>query len=362
MFTPLRHLPSLFYKNHPVQLTFFVTRRCNAKCPFCFYLKNNKSSELIKDELKLDEIKKISNSLGKLLWLAFSGGEIYLRRDLPEISHIFYTQNKPVYMLFPTNGMMPERIKQSTEKILRDCKNSVIIVKLSIDDLYDQHDELRCTPNSFEKTLQTYNLLAPLMKRYSNFELGVNTVFCAQNQNNMQNIIDFVSDMKQITTHTLSLVRGDISDASYKKVDMRQYWKYSELLANKIRKQESPVYSFKGGKFKIAQDILQRKLIHETYNKQQQLIPCFAGKSNLVLTECGDVYPCESFNQKFGNVRQYDYDLRAMQDTDKAKTIIKKIDNACCYCTHECYFITNILLNPMLYPAVLKEYVKIKTA
>jgi len=361
MYTPLRHLSSLFYKQHPIQLTFFVTRRCNAKCPFCFYLKNNSSPENDGRELQLDEVKKISGSLGNLLWLAFSGGEIYLRHDLPEISHIFYTQNKPVFMLFPTNGMMPEIIRESTEKILRDCSNSVIIVKLSIDSLYDQHDRLRCTPNSFDKTLQTYHLLAPLIKKYPNFELGVNTVFCAQNQNNMNDIIEFVSKMNYIKTHTLSLVRGDLQDSSYKNVNMTQYWRYTELLAKKIRKQQSPSYRFKGGKLKIAQDILQRKLIHETYNKQHQLIPCFAGKSNLVLTENGDVYPCESFNQSFGNVRKYDYDLKAMLCTGNAKAIINKVASGCCYCTHECYFITNILLNPLLYPAVLKEYVKIKT-
>jgi MoaA/NifB/PqqE/SkfB family radical SAM enzyme len=362
MYSPIRHIPAVFFKQKPVQLTFFVTSRCNAKCPYCFYLQNNVSCPQQSPELALDEIQKISSSMGNLLWLAFSGGEIYLRKDLPAISRIFYENNKPVYMLYPTNGMLPDRIYAYTETILRDCPESTIVVKLSLDDLYEAHDLLRATPGSFAKTLQTYQLLGELKAQYSNFELGVNTVFCAQNQDRMQDIIDYVGQLKYITTHTLSLVRGELKHTSYQQVDMNKYWHYTNLLADRIRNNDSPHYQFKGGKLKIAQDILQRNLIRETYNQQRRLIPCFAGKANLVLTETGDVYPCESFSDAFGNVRDYDYNLSEILRSRAAKDIIQQIENACCYCTHECYFITNIMLNPMLYPAVLKEYLKLPAA
>jgi MoaA/NifB/PqqE/SkfB family radical SAM enzyme len=362
MYSPTRHIPSIFHKKRPIQLTFFVTSRCNAKCPYCFYLQGNNNCTSDNQELNLDEIRRISSSMGSLLWLAFSGGEIYLRKDLPEISRTFYENNKPVYMLYPTNGLMPERIRNYTEQILRDCKNSVIVVKLSIDGLHEEHDQLRKTPDSFKNTLRTYELLSELTQHYPNFELGVNTVFCAQNQDRMQDIIDYVGTMKHITTHTISLVRGDLRNPAYKAVDMKQYWYYSDLLANRIRNNDTPHYKFKGGKLKIAQDILQRNLIRKTYDQQRRLIPCFAGKANLVLTETGDVYPCESFTESFGNIKDYHYDVNSMLQTQAAKNIVQKIESACCYCTHECYFITNIMLNPMLYPAVLKEYAKLPTA
>ena len=362
MYSPIRHIPSLLYKHRPIQLTFFVTSRCNAKCPYCFYLQSNNSCPDDSKELQLDEIQRISSSMGNLLWLAFSGGEIYLRKDLPEISRTFYKNNKPVYMLYPTNGMMPERIRDYTESILRDCPKSVIIVKLSIDGLHEQHDQLRATPGSFVKTLQTYQLLAELKDRYQNFELGVNTVFCAQNQDNMQEIINYVGTLGRITTHTISLVRGNLKDTTYQQVDMDKYWYYTDLLANRIRSNKSPHYRFAGGKIKIAQDILQRNLIRETASQKRQLIPCFAGKANLVLTETGDVYPCESFTDGFGNIRDYEYNLHNILRSAAAKRIIQQIENACCYCTHECYFITNIMLNPRLYPAVIREYVKLNAA
>ncbi|MDH5513163.1 MAG: hypothetical protein OEY27_08130, partial [Gammaproteobacteria bacterium] len=39
-----------------------------------------------------------------------------------------------------------------------------------------------------------------------------------------------------------------------------------------------------------------------------------------------------------------------------ARTVLETIRDGECHCTHECYFITNILFNPRLYPALLREY------
>jgi len=152
--------------------------------------------------------------MGKLLWLAFSGGEPYLRKDLVEIAKVFYQQNSPVFMLFPTNGLLPNLIKDKTEQILKQCKNSVVTVKLSLDGLHGDHDTLRDTPGCFEKTMKTYLLLGELLEKYSNFELGINTVFCSTNQDKMDEIINFVKTLKNIKTHTISMIRGGLQKIS----------------------------------------------------------------------------------------------------------------------------------------------------
>src|SRR5271157_5474924 len=128
MYSPARHIGQIFRKTRPIHLTFFLTGRCNAQCPFCFYLKGGRRGHS-HVELTLNEIEKISHSLGSLLWLAFSGGEIYLRDDLVEISRVFYSNNKPAIMLYPTNGLLPDVIWSKTEQILKFCKKSVIAVK-----------------------------------------------------------------------------------------------------------------------------------------------------------------------------------------------------------------------------------------
>lgn len=359
MHSLLRHADSILWKRRPIQLTFFVTRKCNARCPFCFYLQGADKPEANANELTLAEIRKLSLSLGTLLWLAFSGGEIFLRKDLAEISRVFYRQNRPAIMLYPTNGLLPELIYQRTAQILRDCPKSVVIVKLSLDGIGAAHDALRCTPGGFDKLMQTYHLLAQLLGKHANFELGINTVFCSANQDQMDEIIQFVQGLEHSRSHSISLVRGDLADTSYKAVDPVKYQRASAKLAANLLNRTAPIYGFGGGRLKAAQDIVQRRLIHRTLIEQRRLIPCYAGRLNLVLSETGEVYPCEMLNQSLGNVRVFDYDLKKILRSEQASTARRAIEQEHCYCTHECYMITNILFNPRLYPTVLREYLRL---
>ena len=218
-----RHIDSIFWKRQPIQLTFFLTRRCNAHCPFCFYLSREKVQTNDAPALSLAEIEQLSSSLGKLLWLAFSGGEIFLREDLAEVVKVFYDRNKPAIILLPTNGLLPDVIYRKISAILESCPKSVVTVKLSLDGLGPLHDTLRDVPGAFQKTIETYNLLAGLVKKHDNFELGINTVFCAANQDSMEEIIGYVNELDAIKTHTVSLIRGDVRDRELKIVDLQKY-------------------------------------------------------------------------------------------------------------------------------------------
>jgi MoaA/NifB/PqqE/SkfB family radical SAM enzyme len=119
------------------------------------------------------------------------------------------------------------------------------------------------------------------------------------------------------------------------------------------------VYRFRGGRLKAAQDIVQRRLIERTLAENRRQIECYAGRLNLVLTESGELYPCEILPTGFGNVRAHGYDVGAMLRTERAAAVLGSIRARRCHCTHECYFITNILFNPRLYPALAREYLSL---
>lgn len=358
-YSPFRHLGSVFWKKAPIQLTVFLTRRCNAKCPFCFYLSSGQQSNA-QNELTLTEFEQLSASLGNLLWLAFSGGEIFLRNDLVAITDIFYKQNKPAIILLPTNGLLPTKIYRDTEAILRNCPNSVVTVKLSMDGPEDLHDQLRGVEGAYQKMLFSYQTLVPLLKKYPNFELGINTVFCAANQDRMTETIGMVGKLDQIRTHTISLIRGQVGDDGLKQVDLGKYQAACELLGSNLREAQAARYGFRGGELKAAQDIIQRRLIYETSVQDRQLVPCQAGKLTAVITETGDVYPCESFKDKLGNVRQSNYDIRKILNGKQGKKVKAAIKREKCYCTHECYMMMNILFGPSQYQKLFREYVKLR--
>ncbi|HXY53259.1 MAG TPA: radical SAM protein [Nitrospirota bacterium] len=361
MYSPFRYVRDIFWKGRPIHLAFFITRRCNAKCPFCFYLRSGEPPADSLPELSLEEIERTSSSLGSLLWLAFSGGEIFLRDDLIEIARIFYRNNKPAIMLFPTNGLMPEVILDRIETIVRSCPKSVVALKLSVDGVGEAHDTIRNMPGSFDKTLQTYMAVSDLVDRYPNFELGINTVFCSENQESMDEVIDFVRELKNIKTHTISLVRGNLTDKRYGVVDSNKYLDAVRKLEENLKGGRSPVYRFRGARIKAAQDILQRRLIHQTMRENKRIIPCFAGRLNLVLTECGDVFPCELLTESFGNVRDFGYDIGKVVRSERACRVNGSIRDNTCYCTHECYFMTNILFNLQMYPTLMNEYLQLRT-
>jgi len=357
-YSPLRHIGSIFSKRTPIQLTFFVTKRCNARCSFCFYLSDARRGQADPTELSLDEIEKVSSSMGPLLWLAFSGGEIFLRDDIDRIARLFYEHNSPSIMLFPTNGLMSGLITEKVESILKTCKNSTVVVKLSLEGPEPVHDSLR-GEGSYRKTMKTYEKLGVLLDRYPNFELGINSLFCSMTQDTMEELIGFVCGLDKVKTHTVSLIRGTVANEALKNIDMGKYRAAIGRLASNLRTNVASTYRFRGARLKAAQDIVQRGIIYKTVVDNGQVIPCYAGRLNLVLTETGEVYPCESFTMKLGNVRDNGYDMRRLAESRRAQEVIRSIQKDKCYCTHECYLMTNILFNPALYPALFREYLRL---
>lgn len=355
MYSPFRHIASVFWKRRPIHLTVFLTRRCNAACPFCFYLSRPGQD---RPELTSEELEHVAGSLGSLLWLAFSGGEVFLRDDLARIVRSFYVMNRPAIILLSTNGLLPGRIRDVTVEILRKCPKSTVAVKLSLDGPEDVHDAIRQVPGAFRKVIETHRLLAALKGRYKNLELGVNTVYCPENRDGMAETRRIVRELGGRDTHTVTLVRATPYNRLSGEADLAVYRETLLRMEAELESGEAGRYRFWGAGIKAAQDILQRRIILQTALQKRRMIPCYAGRLNLVITETGDVYPCEAFERLLGNVREADYDMGAILRGSKAREAVRSIRSAC-FCTHECFIMTNILFNPSQYPALLREYARL---
>jgi len=354
--SPLRHAGALLWKRRPLHLTFFVTRRCDARCDFCF---SRGRTAAAGPELSAAEIARLAPSVGPLLWLSYSGGEPTLREDLPEITGIFARHCRPVIVLLSTNGLDPQRTANAAAGLLEAAPRSTIVVKLSLDGPPELHDRLRGVPGAHTRVLESLGLLRELAAREPRLEIGINTVMCAANQGTTAEVFAEVSHLDGVNTHTLSLVRGTIPDPALGAVDPARYLAAAEALARALQQGSQPRYRFLGARLKAAQDVLQRRIIAETLRRQGRVIPCHAGRLNLVLDERGELSPCEDFSLRLGNVRDHDFDVRATTRSLQARAVLASIKRGECWCTHECYMMTNILFSLRCYPALLAEYLRL---
>jgi MoaA/NifB/PqqE/SkfB family radical SAM enzyme len=360
MHSPLRHARSLFLKTRPIHLTFFVTRRCNARCPFCFYAAARDAGDGA-PELALDEVRRVAASMDALLWVLFSGGEPFLREDLAEVSQVFHDVNRAAFLTYPTNGLLPEAVVETTADVLRRCPESVVVVKVSLDGVGGRHDALRGTPGGFAKAVRTLEGLAALAARHPRLELGVNTLLGAANREDVPEVVRFVHGLEGVRAHTLTLERSPDGGPA-PGVGPEDHRAASELLERVWRGRRRRFHRFAGARLKAAQDRIQRRLIERTLAERRRVLPCYAGRLNLVLTERGELHPCESrWQLSFGNVRDAGYDVGAMLRSARGRAVQDEIARGRCWCSHECNFLTNVLFHPGTQPALAREWARLGT-
>jgi len=351
----LGHARSLLLKTRPAHLTFFVTRRCNARCPPCFYARERDAVGGA-PELSLDEIRRVARSMGPLLWVLFSGGEPFLREDLVGIAGVFHETNRAGFLTFPTNGSMPEVIAEATEAILDRCEGSVVVVKLSLDGLGADHDALRRTPGGFEKVLRTHERLAALARRRPRLELGVNTLFCPENQHRLDGLVDLVARLDGVRSHTLTMLRGAPGAGAPAGVDLDLYRRVTALLEERW---SGRFHRFAGSRLKAAQDRLQHRLVHETLRRGRRVLPCRAGSLSLVLSETGELWACEGRREEsLGNVRTAGHDVGAVLRSERARRVLADVAEGRCHCSHECNLLVNVLSSPTMVPRLLHEWAR----
>ena len=332
---------NIYRERLPVYVIFYVTSRCNYRCRMCFYWKEIENPN--KDELNLEEIEKISKNFGKLLQLSLTGGEPFLRDDLPEICKIFIGNNRPNYITIPTNASMPERIREVTEKIISQNPNTFFRIPLSLDGLREEHNAIRGNSEAFDNVLKTYKELDVLRKKFANLTLDINAAYSSFNQEKIDDTIDFVENNLDVDNLSITLARGNVKNGRVKDVSLENYERVIKRLMSLNRQRESrSLSSIIRTSVELTWETIRRTLRHK-----RMVIPCLAGKRLIIISEKGDVFPCEILNTKMGNLREAGYDIRKIIHSAAAKRILSEIKNKKCYCTFECAIITSLIFNKL---------------
>jgi len=353
--------PYLFYKRNimPFYLIFFVTSRCNARCPHCFNWK--RAAEDVKD-LTIDEYRMISAKMPNLVFMFLSGGEPFLREDFAEIAQIFHKNNKVQKMQTPSNGSCTENMRRQAETILRTCPDLHYSITLSVDALGEAHDRNRNFPGLFERVMESYRVLKELQKKYDNFGLNFEITVSKFNQDTLIETYEFLRQRCDAQNVFTVLTRGRPRDPEASQVDLDRFEELNERVKQDLREGTAKGYfGFPFSSWMNAKNLYSREIVARTARERRYQIPCFAGVISGNIFNNGDVYPCELLDLPFGNLRESGYDLRAVWLSDKAKAIKRYIRESKCFCTHECFLNTNLFFNIRNLPPIMKRWVYLKT-
>ncbi len=325
----------------PAQLIFFVTNRCNARCKHCFYWRETNTQG---KDLSLAEITKISRSMGRLIWLYLSGGEPFLRADLAKVCHAFYQNNRPLAISIPTNGLAGEAIINQTAEICSLCPKTKVTISVSVDDLGQRHDQMRGVVGTFSKIEKLLPRLKELQKFHPNLGVQINIVFCHQNQDRVGDIYSRLEKRFAPDNITVSLIRGEPREVSLIDIDMEKYKLMHLKMENKRRFRHYPGFF---GWLVTKKEDYQARLFYRLRQLKKPLVRCLVNQT-VVLYPNGELAMCELRKERYGNLRQADYDFTRLWQSAKAKKIREKARG--CYCTHECVYGPNIFLNPLVWP------------
>jgi MoaA/NifB/PqqE/SkfB family radical SAM enzyme len=308
-----------------------------------------------KKELDIAEFKKISRSLGKLLWLHISGGEPFLREDLPEICEIFAQNNRPLFISIPTNGFDPERIERIGTQILQRIRMPVAI-DLALDDIGESHDLMRGSRGSFENLLISYDRLMKMGRMYPHLSTKITTVISNKNFDRLEAITDFVyKKMKGISFHTIVFMRGKPRNPGLRLPEFEQIMRQKDLLlATWANYGFDTNLSWPERVVGNAAHTLLLEAYLEMIKTGQRRMRCLAGQAHAVIGADGEVFFCELL-ESIGNLRDHSFEFSRLWRTPKAQTMRKPIENKQCWCTHGCVFMDNIFLNIANYPLLFKE-------
>jgi MoaA/NifB/PqqE/SkfB family radical SAM enzyme len=351
----IKELQFLFNKL-PFYIVFYPTSRCNTRCSHCYnYLRQSSATE--DNELSLTEIKKISSNFGHIKALTISGGEPFLRDDLQEIISIFYKNNALQYVSFHTNAFLGKRVVQTVSDILKSLKDLIIIVCVSIDGIGEDHDRIRGVPGGFDKMCQTVEELEKLKKTFNNLYLISSTIYGQSTQESFQKTIDFIKGRFKTIKPSPCFIRGEVRSSKEKEVDIRQYKEFLERSYKTIDQSIKP-FSFMALKGTI--DWMTHEIVLQNYLNEVQTIPCQAGRKLVVIYENGDVHPCELSSEKFGNLRDVDYDIKKLLFSKNGESIKKKIyPDKVCHCTWENIISANLVFDIKSYPKIFYHWYRL---
>lgn len=321
----------------PINLTLSPSPRCNSRCLTCnIWMKRE-------DELNLDEWEKVFKSLGRApFWFTVSGGEPFMLPEIVEICQLLYEHCRPGIINIPTNSLMYKIIPEKVEAICRSCPDSQVIINLSLDGVGDRHDYIRGIKGNFEKFERNYEALRAL--DLPNLTVGIHSVISNFNVDHSTELFDYAFS-KQPDSYITEIAEQRVELDTVDIPITPALDEYSRVIDDLIERIQAR--SFSGiSRITEAFRVEYYQLVKEILAQETQVIPCFAGWASAQIYANGEVWPCCIRADSMANLRDVDYDFKAVWYSDEAERIRDSIRAKECHCPLANASYTNLLMDP----------------
>lgn len=316
---PFKYFKNYFYylksKHDPrsriCQICLSVTDQCNSRCTQCSAWKSYLLDPSKKEkEFKLYEIEKMlksSKSLTYLNTVSLTGGEPILREDLIEVVKTIDKEHKGIRFFLQSNGLNFEKLIEKAKEMISFSDTTLCI---SVDGINSTHDKVRGIKGGFKITKQT------IKKLHDNgIEISLSCNITPANY----------LEIEKVWTE----FKDTINYFSCRPIAVGAFFKTSEKNEFVLNKKQRNFVIKQLERINYAKNLFVYQVSRILFN-QKRFFPCRAGYFSVIITPTLDVYPCSACPEDwcFGNLRDVDYNLDALLESEKGRKI-KTMVNAC---------------------------------
>jgi MoaA/NifB/PqqE/SkfB family radical SAM enzyme len=263
----------------------------------------------INEELTLDDIRKLPDNMA---FVNITGGEPFVREDLPEIVENLMKKSKRVVV--STNGWFSDRIISLCERFPN------VGVRVSLEGLEFVNDEIRQLPNGFKRAVGTLKQLVRMGVRDIGFGMTVQDKNCGDLVPLYVISDELGIEFATSAIHNSFYFHKDDNGINDK---FRVAQNFEELI-NRMLNAASPKKWFRA--------YFNHGLINYIYGNKR-LLPCEMAKNAFFVDPYGDVVTCNGSDQKsvMGNIRDCETfdEIWRSQKAKAARGRVKLCDKNC---------------------------------
>ena len=290
--------------------TVIVTYRCNARCTMCNRYKAPSKPD---EEISLETIKK----LPKMYFTNITGGEPFIREDLPDIVRELYKKSDRI--VISTNGFF-------TDRIIKLCEEFPNVgIRISIEGLEDTNNKIRGLDDGFNKGYSTLKKLVEMKHPDVGFGMTVQDA----NAKDLVPLYDLSNELNmEFATASLHNSFYFVEAKNIIK-DRLMVAKEFEKLINKLLNSNSPKKWFRA--------YFNHGLINYIFG-QKRLLPCDMAFDTFFIDPYGDVMPCNGTKEKevMGNLNEESWD--ELWNSEQAEKVRNKVR----HCDRQCWMIGSV--------------------